>query len=88
MWKWLLLGAGVLWYVTQREKAALPIAGNRAVSSGVDHVSGAVNKIIDEAGPAIGKWLGGLFSSSSSSSSYTSGGANTVPDYSNWGEDF
>lgn len=86
MWKWVLLIAGVLWYMTQRERSAVPIAGNRAAAGAIDHVGSAVNKVIDEAGPAVGKWLKDLLSGSGSSSqsATSSGGTNTNSDYIYW----
>ncbi len=83
MWKWVLLGAALLYYLAQREKAAVPISANRAASNTIDKAGNAVGKIIDEAAPAIGKWIGSLFSGSSSSSS-SSSGANTTSDYIYW----
>jgi len=91
MWKWVLLGGFVLWYLTQREKAAIPIAANRAAQGTIDAAGRAASGIINEAGPAIGKWLSGLFSGGGSSSSAPSSGgttsAATTADFYNWGAD-
>ena len=90
MWKWIALGAFVLWYLTKREEKARPItSANRAASGAVDSAGRAVSKIIDEAGPAIGKWLGGLFSGSGNNSTTTSSSAATsdTSDY-GWSDGF
>lgn len=89
MWKWVLLAVGVVWYLTEREKQSIAISGNRAVTSTIDRVGAAAGHIIDQAGPAVGKWLsdlisgGGSSSASSSATSY-SAGVNTSPDYIYW----
>lgn len=71
-WIWIVLAVGVVWYLSEREKASIKIAGNRAATGAVDSAGRAVTGIINETGPAIGKWLSGFFSSSGSSTTSSS----------------
>ncbi len=89
MWKWVLLAAAVVYYMAQRERQAIPISANRAASTTINKAGSAVGTIIDEAAPAVGRWIAGLFSgassgSSSGSNSSGSSGANTSPDWIFW----
>ncbi len=80
MWKWALVAVAVVWYLSEREKQSIAIAANRGATSALDSTGRAVSGAIDQAGPAFGKWLSGLFSGSSkpSSSPGSSGSGNSV----------
>jgi len=70
--KWLLVAGGVaafIWY--ENQKQAIPLAANKQATQVINSAGGAVSNIINEAGPAIGKWIGGLFGGSTSSNSST-----------------
>lgn len=90
-WGWILLGGGVLWYFTQREKESIKIAANKGLTSATGAVGRGLTNVIDESFSALGRFLGGLGSSSGSSSTTTSATGSSsssayTPDV--WNNDF
>jgi hypothetical protein len=67
-WFWLLVAVGVVWYLSQREKLSTSIQANKSATGVIQHAGGAVNTLIDSGASALGKFLSGLGSSSSSTS--------------------
>lgn len=88
-WMWIAVAVGVLWYMTEREKASLKIAGNKAATNATDAAGRGVVKVIDETASAVGKWVAGWFSHEdkpSNSGSSTGSSAASSPDF--WDDQF
>lgn len=92
MWKWVLIAGavGLVWYETEKNK--IPLTANRAAAKTINSAGNAVTGIVNQVGPAVGKWLSGLISGGgSSSSSGSSGGgfsgSSYTPDYDLIGDD-
>lgn len=88
MWKWVLIGAAVLYIVMEREKASVKIAANKAGTDATNAAGRGVVKVIDEAAAAVGRWFGGLFGDDkpTNSGSSTGSSAASSPDY--WDDQF
>jgi KaiC/GvpD/RAD55 family RecA-like ATPase len=82
MWKWVLVGAGVLYIVMEREKQSVKIAANKAGTDATNAAGRGVVTVIDEAASAVGRWFGGLFNDKpTNSGSSTGSSAASSPDY-------
>jgi hypothetical protein len=68
-WGWLLIGVGVVYYLSKREEASTKIAANRQATGAINHAGSAVNNLIDQGASALGRFISGIGRGSSSSSS-------------------
>lgn len=83
-WQWVVVAAIVVWVLMQRGllggAMARTTTGVRPPSttgggpSTIDRIGSGLGKIFDEAGPAIGKFVGGLFGSGGGGASAAGGG--------------
>jgi len=67
---WVLIGVGVagfIWY--EKQKQAIPLSGNKALTKVIDQTGTSAARLIDEGASALGSFLGRLGSGGGAASS-------------------
>jgi hypothetical protein len=92
-WHYLVIGAAVVWYITERERQAIAIEANKQATGVLKKTGEGLGNVVGEGAAAVGRFFGGLFkdkpatsssSSPTSSPSSNSGSPATRPDSDYW----